>query len=208
VIVCGVDEAGRGSMLGPLVVAGVSIKKSKLKSLSNLGVCDSKKLTPSTRERLYKKIVTLVDDYAVSKVAPKQIDEYVIKHQLNYLEASHMSKIIKKLQPSISYVDACDVNAKRFGSELALLAKTGKIKSHHHADSRFVVVSAASIIAKVTRDRAIAKLNRDYDVGSGYPSDERTVEFVRGWVAKNGKVPDFVRKSWAPVKLLMSQPLL
>jgi len=208
VIVCGVDEAGRGSMLGPLVVAGVSIKKSKLKSLSNLGVCDSKKLTPSTRERLYKKIVTLVDDYAVSKVAPKQIDEYVIKHQLNYLEASHMSKIIKKLQPSISYVDACDVNAKRFGSELALLAKTGKIKSYHHADSRFVVVSAASIIAKVTRDRAIAKLNRDYDVGSGYPSDERTVEFVRGWVAKNGKVPDFVRKSWAPVKLLMSQPLL
>jgi len=208
VLVCGVDEAGRGSMIGPLVIAGVSIKQSKLKALSKIGVRDSKKLTPLARERLYKKIINLVDDYAVSKVTPKQVDPFVAKHQLNYLEASHMAKVIKRLKPSVSYVDACDVNAARFGNQIALIANTGKIKSYHHADSTFVIVSAASIIAKVTRDRAIAKLNKEYDLGSGYPSDAKTVKFVRDWFSKHDQVPHFVRKSWAPVKLLMSQPLL
>lgn len=205
-LVCGVDEAGRGSMVGPLVIAGVTIKQSKLKILSQLGVRDSKKLTPLSRERLYKKIINLVDDYSIAKLSPKQVDVFVTKHQLNYLEALHMAKIIKKLQPSVSYVDACDVNAARFGVKITMLAKTGKIKSYHHADTKFVVVSAASIIAKVTRDRAVAKLN--CNLGSGYPSDAKTVEFVRNWFSKYGKVPDFVRKSWAPVRLLTSQPLL
>jgi ribonuclease HII len=207
-LVCGVDEAGRGSMIGPLVVAGISVKQSKLKTLSNLGVRDSKKLTPQARENLYKKITDLADDYAVSKISPKQVDSYVAKHQLNHLEASNMAKVIKKMKPSISYVDACDINAARFGDKIASLANTGKIKSYHHADSTFVIVSAASIIAKVTRDRAIARLNREYDLGSGYPSDPKTVEFVRDWFSRHGQVPDFVRKSWSPVKLLMSQTLL
>lgn len=207
-LVCGVDEAGRGSMIGPLVVAGVSMKQSKLKILSQLGVRDSKKLTPLAREKLYKQITKLADDYAVSKLSPKQVDSFVAKHQLNFLEASHMAKVIKKLKPSTSYVDACDVNAARFGDEVSSLAKTGKVKSYHHADSTFVIVSAASIIAKVTRDRAIARLNKEYDLGSGYPSDSKTVEFVRDWFSKYGQVPEFVRKSWSPVKLLMRQPLL
>jgi ribonuclease HII len=68
-------------------------------------------------------------------------------------------------------------------------------------------VSAASILAKVTRDRAIANLAKKHPVGSGYPSDSKTVSFVRDWFLKNGKLPDFVRKSWAPAKLIASQPL-
>lgn len=201
-LICGVDEAGRGPMIGPLVVAGITIEKSKVKKLAELGVRDSKKLTPLARERLYKKIIKLVDDYAVLKIPPKQIDGHVLRHQLNHLEATSMAKIIKKLQPAISYVDSCDVNATRFGHELTKLAKTGKIRSYHHADSRFLVVSTASIIAKVTRDRAIAKLNKNYELGSGYPSDAKTVQFVRDWFCKHGQMPDFVRKSWAPVKLV------
>lgn len=202
-IVCGVDEAGRGPMIGPLVVAGIAIEKSQIKKLTELGVRDSKKLTPLARENLYKKITKLVDDYAVLKISPKQVDAYVLKHQLNHLEAVCMAKIIKKLEPSISYVDSCDVNAARFGYVLTELTKTGKIKSYHHADSRFVVVSAASIVAKVTRDRVIAKLNKKYDLGSGYPSDAKTVQFVKDWFYKHGQLPDFIRKSWAPVKLVV-----
>lgn len=199
-LICGVDEAGRGSMIGPLVVAGISIEKSKIKKLVDLGVRDSKKLTPHVREKLYKKIIALADDYAILKANPKKIDMHVLRHQLNHLEASHMAMVIKKLRPAVSYVDSCDVNATRFGLELANLAKTGKIKSYHHADSRFAVVSAASIIAKVSRDRVIAKLNKDFELGSGYPSDTKSVQFVREWFYKNGQMPDFVRKSWAPVK--------
>ncbi len=203
-LVCGVDEAGRGSMIGPLVVAGISIEKSKIDELTKLGVKDSKKLTPSAREYLYKKIINLVDDYAISKVSPRTIDEFVVKHQLNHLEAIHMAKVIKKLGPSVSYVDSCDVNTDRFGKEITKMSKTGKIKSYHHADSKFVVVSAASIVAKVTRDRAIEKINKLYQIGSGYPSDARTVKFVRDWFLAHGQMPVFVRKSWAPVKILLS----
>jgi ribonuclease HII len=203
-LVCGVDEAGRGSMIGPLVVAAISIEKSKVDELTALGVKDSKKLSPSAREYLYKKIINLVDDYAISKATPKAIDHSVAQHHLNHLEAVHMAKVIKKLGPAISYVDSCDVNPARFGKEITELSKTGKIKSYHHADSKFVVVSAASIIAKVTRDRAIEKINKLYKIGSGYPSDGRTVKFVRDWFLANGQVPTFVRKSWAPVKLILA----
>ncbi|NDB62336.1 MAG: ribonuclease HII [Nitrosopumilaceae archaeon] len=205
-LVCGVDEAGRGSMLGPLVVAGIAVDKSKINQLSEIGVKDSKKLSAKSRESLYRQIIKIVDDYSISKATPKQIDMAVNQHKLNNLESIHMAKVIRKLEPSISYVDSCDVNAVRFGKELAKMCNS-KIKSYHHADARFVVVSAASIIAKVTRDRAIAKLAKDNPVGSGYPSDSKTIMFVREWFAKNRQLPEFVRKSWAPAKLIVSQPL-
>jgi ribonuclease HII len=206
VLVCGVDEAGRGSMLGPLVVAAITIEKSKIQELEKIGVKDSKKLSPKTRDVLYKKIIKIVDDYQISKATPKQIDVAVNQHKLNNLESEHMAKVIKKLQPSVSYVDSCDVNAARFGKELARMTRS-KIKSYHHADAKFLVVSAASIIAKVTRDRAIARLAKKHPVGSGYPSDSKTMSFVREWFLQNGKLPDYVRKSWAPAKLIVSQPL-
>jgi ribonuclease HII len=206
VLVCGVDEAGRGSMLGPLVVAAIAIEKSKIPKLSEIGVKDSKKLSPKARESLYKQIIKIVDDYQISKATPKQIDLAVNQHKLNYLESIHMTKVIQRLAPSVSYVDSCDVNAVRFGKELAKMCNS-KIKSYHHADSKFVVVSAASIIAKVTRDRAIAKLAKQNPVGSGYPSDSKTIRFVKEWFSKNGQLPEFVRKSWAPSKLIVSQSL-
>ena len=82
--ICGVDEAGRGSMLGPLVVAGITISKSKIKLLKKLGVRDSKKLSPAVRERLYKKIIEIVDDYYVVRIPPRVIDKSVANHSLNH----------------------------------------------------------------------------------------------------------------------------
>lgn len=204
-IVCGVDDAGRGSVLGPMVIAGVSIKRSKIKRLSEIGVKDSKQLSPANRERLYKKIISIVDDYYVAKISPKLIDKSVSKNQLNHLEARYMAKVISKLQPDSSYVDSCDVNPARFGKEISNLAQSGKIYSRHHADSRFVIVSAASIVAKVTRDRAIKVLRKDHDLGSGYPSDPKTMNFIKEWIVDNKKTPRFVRSSWKPVKLLIKQ---
>jgi len=66
--VCGVDEAGRGSVLGPLVIAGIVINKSKINLLKKQGVRDSKKLTPPVRKLLYKKIISIVDDYYIVKI--------------------------------------------------------------------------------------------------------------------------------------------
>jgi ribonuclease HII len=202
-LICGVDEAGRGSLLGPLVIAGVSLKRSKIKKLSSMGIRDSKKLTPAARERLYKKIIEYADDYYIARINPKTIDRSVKKHQLNLLEAKYMAKVIAKLKPNISYVDSCDVNPKRYGKEINKMAKTGKIRSYHHADSRFVIVSAASIVAKVNRDKTIAKLRKKHDLGSGYPSDKKTINFVSKYISDKKEIPSFVRKSWKPVQAML-----
>ncbi len=203
--ICGIDDAGRGPMLGPLVIAGISLEKKNIKKLSALGVKDSKKLTPKSRELLYKKIIEIVDNYYIAKISPRSIDASVKKHCLNGLEAKYMAKVVSKLNPDTSYVDSCDVNPKRFGKEISKLSDNHKIKSYHRADSKFVVVSAASILAKVARDRAIAKLRKDYDLGSGYPSDSVTVKFVTKYYKKHHEMPTFVRKSWKPVQKIMGK---
>jgi len=203
--VCGVDEAGRGSLVGPLVIAGVSINKTKIRQLSSMGIKDSKKLTPLQREKLYKKIIKFVDDYYVAKINPCTIDKSVSKHELNNLEAKYMAKVISKLNPNVSYVDSCDVNPSRFGKTISKLSKKNKIKSYHHADSRFVIVSAASIIAKVTRDREIKKIRKNHDVGSGYPSDVKTKRFVKKYISTRNEIPSFVRSSWKPVQILLNK---
>ena len=204
-LVCGVDDAGRGSVLGPLVIAGISIEKNKIKYLKAIGVKDSKQLSPQSRENLYDKIISLVEGYYVAKISPRTIDKSVSKNLLNQLEANYMAKVVKKLGASSSYVDSCDVNPKRFGLYISNLARTGKIISSHHADRKYPVVSAASIIAKVNRDRVIEKLGKNHDLGSGYPSDPKTMEFIKYWISQNGDVPIFVRKSWKPVKILLGK---
>ena len=201
-LVCGVDDAGRGSVLGPLVIAGIVIKQTKVNQLKKQGIRDSKKLTPLARERLYKKIINIVDDYYVTRISPKIIDKSVFNHSLNHLEARYMAKVISKLSPSIAFVDSCDVNPHRFGKEISKLTFRSKIKSYHHADSKFVVVSAASILAKVSRDRAITKLKKKYNIGSGYPSDPKTKAFVKKSIKRNEPLT-FIRKSWKPVQILM-----
>ena len=201
--VCGIDDAGRGSMLGPLVIAGLSLDKKNLRKLSVMGVKDSKKISPKLREHLFKKIIEIADNYYIAKIPPRSIDASVKKHCLNELEAKYMAKVVSKLNPDTSYVDSCDVNPTRFGKEISILSSNKKIKSYHHADSKFVIVSAASILAKVTRDKAIAKLRKKHNLGSGYPSDSITVQFVTKYYKQNHVMPSFVRKSWKPVKKIV-----
>ena len=206
-IICGVDDAGRGSMVGPLVIAGVTIDKKNLKKLKSIGVQDSKKLSPKTREILYKKIIEIVDEYYVVRIPPKTIDSNVFKHNLNHLEAKNMAKVIKKLNTQTAYVDSCDVDYKRFGKEISLLTANSKIISRHHADSRFVVVAAASIIAKVSRDKSIHRLKKNYDLGSGYPSDKKTVKCVKKLLLHNKQSYSFIRMSWKPVQKIIKKKL-
>jgi len=202
--ICGVDDAGRGSMIGPMVIAGISIEKKNIPKLRKLGVRDSKKLSPKKRELLYKEIIKLVDDYHVIRIPPKTIDKYVFEHNLNHLEAKKMAEVITNLKPQLSYVDSCDVNASRFGREISDLAGKSKVRSYHYADSRFAVVSAASIIAKVSRDRSITRLNKNTNFGSGYPSDKKSVTYVKKLVSSKKPLPSSIRKSWKPVQKILN----
>ncbi len=205
-LVAGVDEAGRGCVIGPLVVAGVMLKADNLPSLIELGVKDSKLLTAKKREALYPEIIRLSEKFQTIKVLPYQIDRVVgsarILHKLNRLEAQTMAQVIEVLKPDEVYVDAADTVEHRFGNHIkeCLKIKT-KIISKHKADQIFPVVSAASIIAKVERDREIASLRVEYgNFGSGYLTDGKTMDFLRQLLEKNEDYPSFVRKSWKPAK--------
>ena len=210
-LVAGVDEAGRGCVIGPLVVAGVALKAENLPLLSELGVKDSKLLTAKKREALYPEIIKLTENHHIIKVLPYQIDKAVESarklHKLNRLEAQTMAEIIDALKPDEVYVDAADVLEHRFKNHIKECLKIEtKIVSKHKADKIFPVVSAASIIAKVERDREIASLKLEYgDFGSGYLTDEKTMVFLKQLLEKNGEYPSCVRKSWKPAKRAKSE---
>lgn len=190
-------------MLGPLVIAGVCIGDDRMQELRDLGIRDSKRHTPLARKRLFPKIKSVADSWHVVCVPPRSIDASVRHHGLNILEAKYMAKVVSRLEPDTAYVDSCDVDTARFGKNVSRMSGNCRVRSYHHADSRFVVVSAASILAKVTRDEAIRRLARNHKVGSGYPSDKRAVSFLMTYYDMNKTMPSFARKSWKPVKRIL-----
>jgi ribonuclease HII len=210
-LVAGVDDAGRGSVIGPLVIAGVLMREEDLPKLVELKVRDSKLLTAHRREILAVEIKRIAQKFSVVKISPKEIDKVVETgkklHRLNRLEAQKMAQIIEMLKPDIAYVDASDVLEERFKQHIQeCLTFKPKIVSEHKADRKYPIVSAASIIAKVERDKAIAELAEKYgDLGCGYPTDPKTLNFLHKCLEKFGEYPDFVRKSWKPAKKAKSE---
>lgn len=205
-LISGVDEAGRGSVIGPLVVAGVLFDEVDLPKLVDLGVKDSKLLSPQKRKILAKQVRELAVNCHVVFLSPVEIDKVVETgkklHKLNRFEAQAMAKVISILKPDVGYVDASDVIADRFGEHiLECLDFSLKIVSEHKADLNYPIVSAASIIAKVERDLVIYRLQQKHGcIGCGYPTDPKTTKFLGDWIKKFGSYPDFVRKSWKTSK--------
>ena len=208
-IICGIDEAGRGPVIGPLILCGVCFEESQLPFLKKIGVRDSKKLSPKRRKELAKTIKDNCLSFEIIKVSAKEIDKRETdKITLNRLEELKMADIINKLKPDVIYIDAADVIEERFGKSIERLLNysPNKIVSKHRADDIFPIVSAASIIAKDTRDDVIDKFKQKYgDIGSGYPSDKRTTDFLRNWIKKNKNFPPFVRISWETTKKILDQ---
>ena len=210
-LVAGVDDAGRGSVIGPLVIAGVLMKEEDLPKLVELRVKDSKLLSPHRREILAIEIKKIAQKYSVVKLSPGEIDKVVETgrklHRLNRLEAQTMAKVIETLKPDKAYVDASDVLEERFKEHiLECLPFKVEIVSEHKADRKYPIVSAASIIAKVERDKEIAELTNKFgDFGCGYPTDPKTISFLQQCLEKLGEYPDFVRKSWKPAKKAKSE---
>jgi ribonuclease HII len=205
-LICGVDEAGRGPVIGPLVIAGVSIDENDLPKLVNLGVKDSKLLSPQRRETLASQIRKMALKCHIVLLSPAEIDRVVESrrrlYKLNRLEARAMARVITVLKPDVVYVDASDILADRFGEHIAenLLFRP-KIICEHKADVNYPIVSAASIIAKVERDSVISQLQKKHgNMGCGYPNDSNTIKFLEVWIRKFGVYPDFVRKSWKTAK--------
>ena len=198
--ILGIDEAGRGSVLGPMVIAGVVVPEKMEKILVRMGVKDSKRLTANRRTILSRKLRKMFD-YEIVVISAREIDDLRANGvNLNEIEKNAMESIILKLQPEKAIVDAVDVKAERFQENLC--KDTGiDVVAEHKADDKYVEVSAASIIAKAERDDYIKEINKEYiksgGIGSGYPSDPTTKKFLANY--SYDEMPDFVRKSWATV---------
>ena len=194
-----------------MVICGVCFNKSNLEILKDIGVKDSKKLSSKRRSDLAKLIKSSCDSYKTIVVHAEEIDAREEKRiTLNKLEAMKMAEIITDLQPNVIYIDAADVNEKRFRDTILkqLNFTPKKIVSKHKADDIFPIVSASSILAKDLRDSIIEDLKKQYgDFGSGYPSDTRSIEFLRNWIRKEKKAPKFARKSWETTKKIIKEEL-
>jgi len=205
-IVCGIDEVGRGPMIGPMVLGCVLLDETGKRKLKKLDVRDSKKLTPQKRTMLEPHIKECAVEWTLLKISPEEIDRMRKKMSLNALEALKIADMLMSLKttPGRVIVDSPDPVALSFKQRIVAVLEERKtfvpeIVSEHKADDNYIEVSAASVIAKVERDRDIEKLRAEYgEVGSGYPSDEVTQAFVRALLRK-GELPYYVRRSWSSV---------
>ncbi len=205
VFVGGIDEAGRGPVIGPMVMAIAVI--DDMDKLKNVGVRDSKELSPQGRSRLLNVLRSILTYMDYEVIEPETIDRYVYLNALNKLEAEVAVKLIGRALRIVNlvrvYIDSPDPNAKRYGDLIRRSVGSVEVISMNKADKLIPIVSAASIIAKVTRDSIIEELHREYgDFGSGYPSDPRTISFLRNWVREHGDLPPIVRRSWSTIRRL------
>lgn len=198
-LVCGIDEAGKGPVIGNLFVVGVVVTEDKLHTFKKIGVADSKLLSPEQREALFPQIVALAKGYLAISIPPEEIDDAVFGRQglnLNWLEAHKTAQIINTLKPDTAIIDCPSPNIQAYRSYVMQRVQyPTTIIAEHKADANHLVVGAASIIAKVLRDHDIERLKQEFHVnfGSGYMSDPLTQKFLQ---EHHADFP-FFRKSWS-----------
>lgn len=198
--VAGVDEAGRGPVLGPMIVAAVALPRRKLGILEDLGVNDSKKIASSRRARIAVEIRKIPGiRIAVEIATPEEIDQAVLDRAvtLNGLTLARMAAVIDSVEPDEAYLDLVGRSPSKQNHRISqMLAKPVRLTACAKADELHKIAGAASIIAKVLRDEMIEEIGELYahygPAGSGYPSDPQTAAFLA--VAAHEK--EIVRQSW------------
>ena len=205
---CGIDEAGRGPVMGPLVVGAVYVEDDDV--LRSIGVKDSKKLTPRRREAMYDEIISAVEGYSIITLSAEEIDAKRERMSLNMVEMEMFAEAVSRMPVTRVYVDCPDPNEEKFGNMLSVRINNTPVTARHKADDTYPVVSAASILAKVTRDRLIAEISEEFgeNIGSGYPSDPVTIAFIEKWLKEKGCTPRHTRNSWDTVRNLKSRLLV
>jgi len=200
-IIIGIDEAGRGPVMGPLVMAALAFKDEDIQKLEWLGVKDSKLLSALVREELFERIHELVADFRIEVIEPDAIDLSLseVETNLNWLEADTSIRLISEMSPDRIILDCPSVNIPAYKeyvqSKLPERMKIAELIVEHKADVNHLPVAAASVVAKVIRDRYIDRLKVDMgiDFGSGYMSDPKTKKFLE---ENYEKFPHLFRKKW------------
>jgi len=202
-LIAGVDEAGRGPVIGPMVFSVVVIDDKDDNILTELGITDSKLIEKETRESLFKEIQKISIEHQILSLSAAEITEWMNSASLNEIEAIKTAEMLNSLKvvPDVCYVDCPDVVPDRYSNNIQhVCKKETKIIAEHKADLKYKVAGAASILAKVTRDQTSKELSKVHgNLGSGYPGDPLTQEWLNNHWEKNRNFPDIVRKKWATV---------
>lgn len=206
-IIGGIDEAGRGPSLGPMIICGITFSEEDIPKLANLKVRDSKLIPSSERENLSQKITSLAKQIEIITISAKEIDTQRAKGiNLNEIEFRAFEDILKILKSDLTYIDCPDVIPSRLCSRLMNLQNQNKLIVEHKADLKYLACSAASIIAKVHRDSVIETLAEKHgDIGTGYMTDPKTQHFLQSWLLSHNVFPDFVRSSWEPCRKMLGE---
>lgn len=213
-LIAGVDEAGRGPVIGPLVLCAFAVAESAQQQLKKMGVRDSKLLTAGQREKLRDKLEQ-AGEFVVKKISAEELTQLMKrKISLNEIEAKSISEMLRELGGKKvlekAYVDAPDPVASKFEKRIRkYFDHEFQIVCEHKADVRYPVVGAASIIAKTERDAEIAEIKNflkdggveDWDFGTGYSHDERTIGFLKEYHSLPLLQP-FIRHQWETAKKL------
>ena len=209
-IIVGLDEAGRGPVLGSMFLGGAAISADRLEELEELGLKDSKKLTDARREELGPIVEDAVDTVVIKEVTAGEIDELSQIMSLNQIEINAFAEIIAQLGADTAYIDLPEPDADRFGNKLRA-AQDGlegvDVVAEHGADDTYPIVSAASILAKNAREAHVTNLEDRFGtpVGSGYPHDTPTITFLEEYVDEHGTLPDAARTSWSTAARIMQE---
>ncbi len=186
--IAGVDEAGRGPVIGPLVICCAVCDRQYEKKLRELCKKDSKKLSAPQREAILKELKKFCD-FKWMEISAEDLNELMKKMSLNDIEAMFMAALAKQLKNADIFIDMPDRYGRTFRKRMKKF-NFERFEAEHKADEKYPIVAAASIFAKVMRDGKIAKIKEQlgYDFGSGYPGDEKTRNALRD--------ADFVKKAW------------
>lgn len=212
-LILGIDEAGRGPVIGPMILSGVLLAPETEKELKKLGVKDSKDLTAKRREFLADKVKEKSKLFEVNIVFPNEIDNKLNNGtNLNKLEAIKIAEIINKVNKGFEkikiIIDCPSVSINPWRDFLLTKIKNLsnlEIICEHKADKNHISVSAASIIAKHIREKEMDKIKKQYGehIGSGYCSDPLTIKFLEKNADKHKKDGIF-RTSWITWKKAFS----
>jgi len=207
VLVLGIDEAGRGPVIGSLVIAGAVFNEEDEEVLRARGIKDSKLLSKTKRKELFEYIKKKAVSYRIAILSPEEIDEVLDESHhlnLNWLEAEYSAIMINELKPDTVILDCPTPTCSTYTNYVRDRLDNKKIKiiGEHKADLNYMTCAAASILAKETRELEIDKLKKQIgiDFGSGYQTDPKTQAFLKlHWKTHEG----LFRKKWATYKRIL-----
>jgi ribonuclease HII len=207
--VLGIDEAGRGPVIGSMFIGGFMVDEEEMEELEGLGVKDSKKLSDKKRERLRGELDDVGETFLI-EFSASRIDDLRNVMSLNEIELKGFARVIDQAEPDSVFMDLPEPDGDRFIGKVQDLMKTDsdlEFTAEHGADDTFPVVSAASIVAKSARESHVEKLHRKYgyDFKSGYPHDQPTINFLKDFLGEKGELPEETRMSWSTAQRIVKE---